>query len=218
MKKILITGGGSGLGRELAKVYSKDNYIILVGRRIEKLNETLDEMKSLGGIGECIPCDISSTYDVNNLVNSIKENYEKIDILINNAGVGYFSPIDKITLNEVDKMLDINIKGTIIITKGLIPYINNKIINIISTAGLKGKKNETVYCASKFAVRGFTEALQKEYEDKNIQVTAVYMGGMDTPFWDESDHINDKSRLKSPEQVAKAIKENDSKKEIFIDK
>jgi len=79
------------------------------------------------------------------------------------------------------------------------------ILNIISTAGLRGKVNEDVYAASKFAVRGFTESLQKEYEASTIKITAVYMGGMDTPFWTDSDHISDRSRLRSPSEVAKLI-------------
>jgi short-subunit dehydrogenase len=94
-----------------------------------------------------------------------------------------------------------------------------QIMNIISTAGLRGKKNESVYVASKFAVRGFTESLIKELEGTNIKATAVYMGGMDTPFWDETDHITDRSRLKSPDEVAKLIiDQNAGQAEIFIDR
>ena len=116
-------------------------------------------------------------------------------------------------------MIDINVKGTILVTLGLLPHMKGSIINIISTAGLKGKVNEAVYVASKFAVRGFTESLQKEYENSHLVITAVYMGGMNTPFWDETEHIKDKSRLKSPEDVAKEIKDkDDGRSEIHIGK
>jgi short-subunit dehydrogenase len=88
------------------------------------------------------------------------------------------------------------------------------VINIISTAGLKGKVNESVYCASKYAVRGFTESLQEELKDK-LDVTAVYMGGMATPFWDQSTHIKDKSRLKSATEVAKYIFKHDDGRRVI---
>ncbi len=84
---------------------------------------------------------------------------------------------------------------------------------------MRGKKNESIYVASKFAVRGFTESLIKELEETAIKVTAVYMGGMDTPFWKETDHIKDRSRLKSPDEVAKFIMEqNTGQAEMFIDR
>lgn len=89
-------------------------------------------------------------------------------------------------------------------------------MNIISTAGLRGKVNESVYCASKFAIRGFSESLLKELEGR-IKVVAVYMGGMDTPFWNNTDHVKDKSRFKSPREVALKIKElDDGRCEIVI--
>lgn len=217
MKKILITGAGSGLGKELALAYGKeDNIIILVGRNKDKLSNASNELNDCGIKTEIVACDISDYYQVNNLVNYIKENYNNIDYLINNAGVGFFGPIEDLTIREINSMIDINIKGTILLTKGLIPYVNERILNIISTAGLRGKINESVYCASKFAIRGFSESLQKEFYGKKLKITAVYMGGMDTPFWENSDHVKDKSRLKSPSEIAKEIKSKDDGREKII--
>lgn len=218
MKKILITGGSRGLGKELALLYGKEgNLIILLGRNKDKLIKTYNELINLGIKTEYITCDISNYYDVNNLLNYIKENHNTIDYLINNAGVGYFGSIEELTIQEINTMIDINVKGTILVTKALLKYINEKILNIISTAGLRGKVNESVYCASKFAVRGFTESLQKELVDEDIKVSAVYMGGMNTPFWENSTHIKDKSRLKSVSLVANEIKKrDDGRKEIII--
>jgi len=94
-----------------------------------------------------------------------------------------------------------------------------RILNIISTAGLRGKVNESAYCASKFAQRGFTESLQKEFEDANVDVTGVYMGGMNTPFWDDSDHVDNPDRLKDPQSVAQyIIDHDDGRAEIHIGK
>lgn len=216
MKKILITGGGSGLGFELSKAYAKENnHLILVGRNKEKLVLAVSLITDKGGVADYIVCDITDIKSIELLKNTLQKKYHTIDCLINNAGIGYFGPIEELSLDELDQMLAINVKGTILMTQTLLPLINEKIINIISTAGLKGKINEAAYVASKFAVRGFTESIQKEL---SIKVTAVYMGGMATPFWDYSTHIKDKSRLKNPCDVAKEIlSKDDGRLEMIID-
>ena len=220
MKRILITGAGSGLGKELSKCYGdKESHVILVGRNKDKLEKATMEIIKNGGSAEYMVCDISSATSVNRLVREVYEKHRSIDCLINNAGIGFFGSIEKISIEEINTMIDTNVKGTIMVTQGLLPYVNYRILNIISTAGLKGKVNESVYVASKFAVRGFTESLQKELIGSEVKVTAVYMGGMNTPFWKGSTHIKDNSRLTSPEEVAREIKlKDDGRNEIIIDK
>ena len=114
--------------------------------------------------------------------------------LVNNAGVGHFGPFADNSKQQISEMLDTNVLGTILMTKAVLPLLlkngEGRIMNIISTAGLRGKVNEAVYVASKFAVRGFTESLQKEYEGSQMKINAVYMGGMDTPFWDGKQSYN----------------------------
>lgn len=201
MKNIIISGSGSGLGLELAKAYAQlDYHVILLGRNEGKLQTASDFINQTGS-SEYIVCDITKVEDLENLKSSLDKRIT-IDCLINNAGVGYFGPLEDLLLSELNKMLSSNVVGTILLTQTLLPLIKGRIINIISTAGLKGKVNEAAYVASKFAVRGFTESLQKELD---IPVTAVYMGGMKTPFWDDSDHIKDPSRLMSAADVAKEI-------------
>lgn len=98
----------------------------------------------------------------------------------NNAGIGYFGRLQEISPTEISQMIDTNVKGTIYVTKAILPTFlernARKIMNIISTAGLRGKVLETAYCTSKFAVRGFTESLVKELEPTSISVSGVYMG------------------------------------------
>jgi uncharacterized protein len=224
MKQILITGAGSGLGAALAKQYASAGYhILLLGRSIERLQQTKGEVEQLGGKASMLVCDIANAKDVERTVSDIAENYPSLMGVINNAGAGHFGKLENLSISEINEMIDTNVKGTIFLTAKLLPLLRSqnkaKIMNIISTAGLRGKVNESVYVASKFAVRGFTESLVKELENTNIAVTAVYMGGMDTPFWDGSTHIADKSRLKNAETVAeKIIAEDDGKNEIVIDR
>lgn len=217
MKTILITGAGTGLGKELALAYAQEgNRIILVGRTQSRL----DEVKQLiNGSALSVTCDITDFNQVEQLISRLNES-EKIDQVINNAGVGYFGSLKDIPADQISHMIDTNVKGTIYVTKAILPtFIERnagKIMNIVSTAGLRGKAHETAYCASKFAIRGFTEALVKELENRSISVSGVYMGGMDTPFWDENDHIKDRTRLKSAREVALEIRERENETELVI--
>ncbi|WP_349409484.1 SDR family oxidoreductase [Pseudalkalibacillus sp. SCS-8] len=224
MKNVLITGAGTGLGRSLALQYGKDgNHVYLIGRRLEPLEKVAQEIQEAGGQATPITCDITDYEDVKQHLFTKKLEDISLDLIINNAGTGVFGPLESYGDDEIDQVLATNVKGTINMTRAALPSLveqgNGQIMNIISTAGLRGKKNESVYVASKFAVRGFTESLIKELEGTSIKITAVYMGGMDTPFWNETDHIKDRSRLKSSETVARMIVEqNVGQAEIFIDR
>ncbi|RSK29062.1 SDR family oxidoreductase [Bacillus sp. HMF5848] len=219
MKRVIITGAGSGLGKELALLYANHDYeVILVGRSLQKLKDVQTE---IGANAYTVVCDITNYHNVQHTIQSLLEKHQSIDMLINNAGVGYFGPLETYSLEEMNTIIDTNVKGTIFMTQACLSFFKKQqkgtILNIISTAGLKGKVNESVYVASKFAVRGFTESLQKEYAESPLHITAVYMGGMNTPFWLNSHHISDQSRLKNPAAVAQTIyNQNDGRLEIII--
>jgi short-subunit dehydrogenase len=220
MKSIIITGAGSGLGKELALLYSQKEYhLILVGRTLEKLKKVEQQINSANGQADSYVVDITNPENIHSFVNMAKEKYNLFG-LINNAGIGHFGPFEKLTVEEMDEMFSTNVFGTIYMSQALLPlFKENKagmLMNIISTAGLKGKVNEAGYVASKFAVRGLTESLQKEYEGSGVQIKAVYMGGMDTPFWDHNDHIKDKSRLRSAAEIAEIILANNDEDTIII--
>ncbi|WP_273852901.1 SDR family NAD(P)-dependent oxidoreductase [Guptibacillus spartinae] len=222
MKTILITGAGSGLGSELAKHWANEgHHIIAVGRTKKKLESICRHIEQENKMCTIFQCDISNPEEVSCLVKKMVDNRLEIDLLVNNAGIGTFGPLESLMISDIHDVIDTNVKGTIFTTQAFLPMLKEKkgrIMNIISTAGLKGKNHETVYVASKYAVRGFTESLWKELEGTGVSATAVYMGGMNTPFWSESDHIADSTRLKSASDKAKQIIEEDmGQKEIFID-
>lgn len=219
MPTVAITGAGTGLGKALALEYADNGYkVYLLGRRNDPLQLVQHQIIQKGGQAEVVLCDVREIASVQIAFQRIEE----LDVFINNAGIGIFGPVDKYSVEDIDHILDTNVKGTVLTVQSALPLIresNGRILTIISTAGLRGKVNESLYCASKFAVRGFTESLQQEYANEDFTITAVYMGGMNTPFWKNSSHVEDPSRLKGPEVVAKQIfTEDDGRKEIIIDR
>ncbi|MEH7274861.1 SDR family NAD(P)-dependent oxidoreductase [Neobacillus vireti] len=221
MKTIIITGAGSGLGKELALLFAEQSYhVLLTGRTIDKLTAVKAEIEGAGGRADFVELDVQKEADIIKKIDDIGKTHTIVG-LVNNAGVGYFGPFAQIKEREITEMLHTNVLGTILMTKAVIPLLKDQgeglLMNIISTAGLRGKVNEAVYAASKFAVRGFTESLQKEYENSPIQIKAVYMGGMDTPFWEGSTHVSNPSRFRSPKEVAKIIIEQIEQDSIIIE-
>jgi short-subunit dehydrogenase len=221
MQSIIITGAGTGLGKELALKYADLGFhIILAGRREAALQEAKEAISSHGGKADTLTLDISKPAEVREKAAKLAEQFDLFG-LINNAGVGHFGPFENLKEEELHDMLSVNLMGTVYMAHALLPTIKEKkgsfLMNIISTAGLRGKANEAAYCASKFAARGFTESLQKEYENDPVLIQAVYMGGMDTPFWDHNNYISDRSRLRSPAEVAGIIAENRFEEKIVIE-
>ncbi|MCA1060740.1 SDR family oxidoreductase [Rossellomorea aquimaris] len=217
MKTAIITGGGSGLGKELGKLLSEQGFhIFLLGRTEDTLKQAVAEIESIGGEASFATLDIRSNDDIEKLHDHFSNH--SIQLLIHNAGVGYFGPFKDSNDDELVSMFETNALGPIRLTKALLPLLDqhSTILNIISTAGLRGKKNESLYVASKFALRGFGESLQKEYEDTDLRIVNAYMGGMNTPFWDNSDHISDPSRLRSPKEVAELIMNDYPEKDEIV--
>ncbi|MGP4067398.1 SDR family NAD(P)-dependent oxidoreductase [Halobacillus sp. B29] len=218
MSTVFITGAGSGLGRALAHQYGSAGYrVIVTGRTEKKLLVVQSEIEEKGGQAEAIVCDVTEPASISEALRQVDD----LDVLINNAGLGIFGELHTYTKQQMDDMWTTNVRGTMLVTQAAYPKLkeaNGRVLNIISTAGLRGKKNESVYCASKFAVKGFTESLQKEWEEEPLNATSVFMGGMNTPFWKESTHVSNPDQLKGPEGVAEQIyNEDDGRKEIIID-
>lgn len=209
-KVVVITGAGSGLGESLAKKYSDLGYhICLLGRKKERLLRTAQTLSAGYTIYEL---DVSQNRDVRNIFQSIKAELGQVDILINNAGTGAFDLAESISEDNIHHMIDVNLKGTIFCTQAVLPDMKKRnegiIVNIVSTAGLEGKVSESVYCASKFGVRGFTDSVFLELKESKVQIYAAYMGGMKTEFWEGIYTEDEIKNLMEPDDVAEIIMDN----------
>ena len=194
-KTIVITGASSGLGQEVALLLRPDSLYLL------SRHKPCDALKT----GTWILCDISSKEQI---MDACKKLPAEIDVFIHCAGIGLAKPLEVITHDEIDNVIQTNVIGTIYLTQEIynrmVAQKFGHIIIVTSTSGKKPRENETVYCASKFAEAGFSEALHLEGMKHNIQVTTVYPGGMKTNFYTHMAPRNIEAFM-DPKNVARQI-------------
>ncbi len=207
MKNItIVTGGTSGLGKALVKeLVSQGKDVCIIARQHQKILNVLEEYGcNLIGYSGCL----EDEYFVKKVFKELKEKGYYINTLYNCAGVGIFGTPEDMDLNKINQVMNSNVIGLMNITYETCKNMSTGglIVNVMSTAGLKGNPNESLYCASKWAVRGFTEAMKAYYKKSNIKIVGVYPGGMNTPFWTPNCGLSpDVSKFMDPEEVAKAI-------------
>lgn len=208
-RAVVITGGGGGLGAELAKKYSMAGArLALIGTTESKLRKVAE---NLPGQTLVFRADVSEFDQVDGTFKAIRAAFGSIDVLINCAGVGEFGPTEDCSPEQVHRMIDVNLKGTIFCVQQVLRQMkltgHGQIINIISMSGKRAKAEEAVYCASKFGVDGFTRAIDLELEGTGVRVTGVYMGNMATALWGQ-DKPQEFATFMDPGDVAEVIFES----------
>ncbi len=184
-KVIVITGASSGLGEAAAKHLANLGAAVVLGaRRADRIENLAKEINNNGGKALAIATDVTQRDQVKKLVDSVVEKFGHVDVLLNNAGIMPLSPIDRLNVDEWDKMIDVNIKGVLNGIAAVLPHMkkqkSGQIINTSSVAGHKIFGGSTVYSATKFAVRALTEGLRMEVKPYNIRTTIVCPGAVKT--------------------------------------
>jgi len=207
-KVVVITGSTKGLGRGLACGFLNEQAKVIINARSKK------EVEKAGKEINAIPFtgDVTKENDMQKLVNFVVKKFGRLDIWINNAGIWLpHLPIEKTDWKRAHDLIEVNLFGTVYGSKIALAQMRKQgfgsIVNIISTSGLDGKVNETAYCSSKFAARGFTESLMKEVDENKIKVIGVYPGGMQTNLFDEKKPKN-YAEFMDPNFVAQKIIQN----------
>lgn len=202
-KRVIITGASRGLGRKIALLMAQEGAILgLFARDEEKLKSLKEEIEKVNGRGHILTGDIKNPEDVKNAVEKFVELEGGIDVLINNAGIGYPKPFLEIDERVWDETMDVNLKGVYLFTREVGKYMvkerRGRVINIASIDGITGEANLVHYCASKGGVIGFTKALAVEWAKYNILVNAV------APGYFESDMS--RSAIENPQLYERIIK------------
>jgi NADP-dependent 3-hydroxy acid dehydrogenase YdfG len=184
-KVVVITGASSGMGEAAAKHLSALGATVVLGaRRVDRIEKLAKEINDKGGQALAIAADVTKLDQVKNMVDSTVQEFGRVDVLLNNAGVMPLSPMDRLNLDEWDKMIDVNIKGVLNGIAAVLPYMkeqkSGQIINTSSVAGHKVFNGSAVYSATKYAVRALTEGLRMEVKPYGIRTTIVCPGAVKT--------------------------------------
>jgi NADP-dependent 3-hydroxy acid dehydrogenase YdfG len=184
-KVVVITGASSGLGEATARLLSTHGASVVLGaRRVERLQSLADELNSLGGKALAVTTDVTDRDHVKGLVDAAVQAYRRIDVMINNAGLMPQAPLERLRVDEWDRMIDVNIKGVLYGIAAVLPHMQRQksghIINVSSVAGHKVGPGFAVYAATKHAVRALSEGLRQEVKHYNIRTTVISPGAVAT--------------------------------------
>lgn len=207
-KVVILTGAARGIGRAIAIELLEAGYFAVLCSRSRQSTASLEaEISSFAGNFMISSIDISVEDEVRRFISSVAERKGRVDALINNAGVVYTGPIEETDTEQWNEMMAVNARGPFLMVKHSLPLMTagSHIVNIGSNASKKGFPGWAAYCASKFAVLGFTNALREEVRGRGIKVSAVLPGPTKTDIWDSLGGKWDRAKMMSPEITAKTV-------------
>ena len=198
----LVTGASRGIGAAVSRMLAG------AGAKVALLSRGGGDLGIPGAIG--LPCDVRDRARVQAAVDATVERFGRLDIVIPNAGVGSYGPFLDLDPDEVEEMIDVNVKGTLHIVRATLPHLMQSdaadVVTIASEAGRRGLPHETVYCASKFAQVGFTRSLDHEMREHGVRCTNVCPGGVATGFaFGRGRRPEDEEGMMSADDVAELV-------------
>lgn len=209
----IITGASSGIGKASALALANEGAnLVLIARRKQRLDELVETIKAAGVRAIAVVGDASEEETAARTITAAKDQFGKVDILINNVGIGIYKTLIETSAADYDAMLDSNVRSTFLFTRHTVPLMmeqkSGTILMISSMAGIYGFAGEAVYCATKFAQVGFAQALDKELRPHGIKVGVICPGGVKTEFALDTGRTEEsvaQSGWLDPEDVAGAV-------------
>jgi 3-oxoacyl-[acyl-carrier protein] reductase len=206
-KVVIITGAGRGIGKAISIGFAEQGaHIVAAARTESEITLVAEAVKKLGRESLGIICDVTNEDQVKNLVRDTVNKFKKINVLINNAGIGTMRPVYALPLESFEKVLKVNLTGTFLCTKHvwkpMMEIGGGSIINVSSLGGLVGYSHLSAYCASKWGQIGFTKACAEEGKKDKIRVNAIAPGKADTAI--RSKIKEDKTKMLTPEDQVDA--------------
>ncbi len=182
-KVVVITGASSGLGEAAARLLSAEGASVVLGaRRVDRIESLASALTDKGGKALAVATDVTHYNEVERLVDAAVETYGRIDVMINNAGLMPHSPLERLKIDDWDRMIDVNLKGVLYGIAAALPHMKARrsghIINVSSVAGHKVRPGSAVYSATKTAVRVVSEGLRQEVKPYNIRTTIISPGAV----------------------------------------
>jgi 3-oxoacyl-[acyl-carrier protein] reductase len=206
----IVTGASRGIGRSTALALARNGACVSLAARTEvHLQAVQSEIEASGGQAASFPTDVSREAEVAHLVHGTVERFGRLDIVVNNAGIGIFESLAETTTEQWDRIMAINARGPFLLCRAAIPFLERQrqgfIVNIASVVGVKGYENQAAYSASKHALMGMTKALAREVQKAGIRVHAICPGGVDTTMANQARPDLDRSVLMQPDDIADIV-------------
>jgi NAD(P)-dependent dehydrogenase (short-subunit alcohol dehydrogenase family) len=211
----IVTGASSGIGLAIAKMLGEEGYAMtLAARRPEKLRDAAAGLETAGYELQTIAANVSEEAEIERVVDAHRERYGRLDVLVNNAGVGVGAPVGEIETKRLDMQLDINLRSVVLFYREAVAMLEeagaeHKNALVVNTASISGKRGEawlSVYSAAKHGVVGWTEAMNKELGAKGIKSTALCPAFVDTPMTDfVKGHVPAEEMIR-PQDIAEAVR------------
>jgi NAD(P)-dependent dehydrogenase (short-subunit alcohol dehydrogenase family) len=211
----IVTGASSGIGLAIAKMLGEEGYAMtLAARRPEKLRDAAAGLETEGYELQAIAANVSEETEIKRVVDAHRERYGRLDVLVNNAGVGVGAPVGEIETKRLDMQLGINLRSVVLFYREAVAMLeeagadhrNALVVNTSSISGKRGEAWLSVYSAAKHGVVGWTEAMNKELGAKGIKSTALCPAFVDTPMTDfVKGHVPAEEMIR-PEDIAEAVR------------
>ncbi len=207
---ILITGASSGIGRATALLLAaRGAQLALVARNRARLEEVANEARRLGAQVVVVPTDVTQQSQVEDMVSEVLATFDRIDALINCAGVGVLRPVEQLSETDIDHVLSVNTKGVILVSRAvgleMVKRGGGKIITPVGTMGRYVMRGSVAYSASKWGAVGALKAMATEWQRNNVGISLLYLGGVNSPFWDGIEMRVQREKMLSVEDAARAI-------------
>jgi NAD(P)-dependent dehydrogenase (short-subunit alcohol dehydrogenase family) len=211
----IVTGASSGIGKAIAEMLASEGYgLTIASRRADKIEAAADALQAAGAEVEHLPANMASEEDIKAVVERHRARYGRLDVLVNNAGVGMGAPVGEISTKRLDAQLDVNIRSIVLFYRECVSMLREAgaehgdalVVNTASVAGKRGQGWLSVYSATKFAVVGFTEAMNKELSNEGIKSCALCPGFVDTAMTDFIKESVEPSSMIQPTDIAEAVR------------
>ena len=219
----LVTGSGSGIGAAIAETFARAGAFVFVAERDETSGREIESrIRAMGGKAEFVRCDVSREADVAAVCKHVLSSQRKLDVLVNNAGIGHVGTILQTTSDDLDRLHAVNVRGVFNLSKAFLPGMLDRkhgvILNLASIGGVVGVRDRVAYCATKFAVVGMTKAMALDHAKDGVRVNCICPGRVETPFvaarlaeypdprkaYEEMSATQALGRMAKPEEIAAA--------------
>ena len=206
----VVTGAGRGIGRAVALALGDAGArVVAAARTRAEIEATAKAVRDAGGQALAHPVDLADEASVRALFAAVRDRWARLDVLVNNAGIGLYGPVETFPVQDLDRLVAVNLRGTFLCCQEamrlMVPAGAGYIINVSSVVGFKGYPNQAGYTATKHAVMGLTKSLAVEAQEHGIRASAILPGGVDTDMVRQARPDLDPSILLQPDDVAHAV-------------